>query len=169
MNLLKNELVKKANQLKKKSKSSTDDISTNRASTATLATNNSLNSPNGSDPTVANNSSSSTGYLKPEEKIKRHLIQSIEDWCKKGKENRDQQMVQLNESIDYEIVTDLHSNKTLIKCQCGAISTLGQKDNNFIVSHFSSKIAVYDTKNVRIFSSLGGRILSFVKLTLIHV
>jgi hypothetical protein len=61
-------------------------------------------------------SSSSTDYLKPEEKIKQNLIQSIEDWCTKGTGNKDQQMVQLDESIDYEIVIDLNLNKTLIKC-----------------------------------------------------
>jgi hypothetical protein len=57
MNLLKNSLMKIANQFKKNSKSSTNVITPNNTSTVTLATNNYLNPSNESNPTTANNSS----------------------------------------------------------------------------------------------------------------
>jgi hypothetical protein len=99
------------------------------------------------NPTIAHNSSSSIHISKPEEKIKQDLIRSIDDWCKKANGNKDQQIIQLNDSVDYDIIIDVNLNKTLIKCQCGAISTLGQKDNNFIVSHFFKDCSLwYETR-----------------------
>ena len=70
-----------------------------------------------------------------EEKIKQQIIHSLQAWCKKEKENDSQRVLQFNENIDYEIIIDLDRKKTLIKCQCGSTSTLGQKEDKYLVSN----------------------------------
>ena len=135
LDLLKNELTKKANQFRKNSEPSVHVIASNNLPTTTLSTENCLTPSTESNPTIAHNSSSSIRIPKPEEKIKQDLIRSIDDWCKKENGNKDQQIIQLIDSVDYDIIIDVNLNKTLIKCECGSISTLGQKDKHFIVSH----------------------------------
>ncbi|CAF2750293.1 unnamed protein product [Rotaria sp. Silwood2] len=81
-------------------------------------------------------SASPNNNLTPEEKIKKQIIESLNDWCQKIKENNDQKMFQLKENVDYEIFIDIIGKKVLVKCQCGKTTTLGQKDNTYILSNF---------------------------------
>lgn len=81
-----------------------------------------------------------------EEQIKQHLIESLNIWCRDLKENQNRKISHLTENTDYEIIIDIKGNKALIKCQCGLTSTLGKKDNSYIVSHvFFKKIVEYFT------------------------
>lgn len=130
MNILKSALLKKFNLLKKQSLNTSSDIRPmNNSSTTSSSTNyNTANHTSVSLPTSSLNS---------EDKLKQHLIQSIDDWCKKMNQNKDEKIFHLKENIDYNFLIDLNSNKVLIQCQCGKVSTLGQKDNSYIVSIFS--------------------------------
>ncbi|CAF4035177.1 unnamed protein product [Rotaria sordida] len=139
MNLLKNAIMKKYYQLKKgTSKTPSNILVTNNLSTNSLVSNNSTDSANGCLNTPTNTSSSLNINLKTEEKIKQYLIKSLDEWCEKMKEikNKNQQILHLQENVDYEIVIDINANKVLIRCQCGATATLGQKNNNYILSNY---------------------------------
>ena len=57
------------------------------------------------------------------------------------------EMLELKENVDYNIIIDLDENKALIRCKCGTTTTLGKKDNNFLVSY------MYYLSNVRIIQS----------------
>ncbi|CAF1512852.1 unnamed protein product, partial [Adineta steineri] len=124
MNILQKLLTKKYNQLKKVPKTSSTIVTTN----------NSTNLSNGSSDTSIHSASSSNINLNNEKPIKLYLIQSVNDWCKKLNENehRNQPVLHLEEHIDYEIIIDINLNKVLIKCECGATSTLGRKENTYI-------------------------------------
>ncbi|CAF1314529.1 unnamed protein product [Adineta ricciae] len=71
-----------------------------------------------------------------EENVKIHLINSMKEWCRKTKQDNAQRTLDMVEGTDYEIVVDCTSNKVYIKCQCGKTSTLGQKNNLFILSNY---------------------------------
>ena len=53
------------------------------------------------------------------------------------KEENKKQDFHLKESIDYEIIVNYMVDKASIKYQCGVTTTLEEKSNNYIVSHFS--------------------------------
>ena len=127
MKLLKDALIKKRNELKRKApKTISSIVSTNNTSSIALSAENS------------NRSSSSLVIIsKTEDELKQHLIYLLDEWCIKMKKDSNQQDVQLKEGIDYQIIINFTSSKVLIRCQCGANSTLGQKNNNYIVSYFS--------------------------------
>ncbi|CAF4218138.1 unnamed protein product, partial [Rotaria sp. Silwood2] len=94
-------------------------------------------------------SASPNNNLTPEEKIKQQIIESLNDWCQKMKENNGQKMFQLKENVDYEIFIDIIEKKVLVKCQCGKTTTLGQKDNTYIVSHDESTFRSGDVRAKR--------------------
>ena len=127
MKLVKDALIKKRNELKRKAPKTTSSIvSTNNTSSIALSAENS------------NRSSSSLAIIsKTEDELKQHLIYLLDEWCIKMKKDSTQQAVQLKEGIDYQIIINFTSSKVLIRCQCGANSTLDKKNNNYIVSYFS--------------------------------
>lgn len=143
MSLLKKALMKKSNYLKKNTKSSSQIISTITSSLTTTTNSNAISSDESTASTPINISSSSAANSKTEEKIKQQINHSLEVWCKKERENEGKQVFQFKEGVDYEIIMDLDRNKTVIKCQCGSTSTLGQKDNRYIVSFALLTIVVY--------------------------
>ena len=126
MKLLKDALIKKRNELKRKaSKTTLSIVSTNNTSSIALSAENS------------NRSSSLVIISKTEDELKQHLIYLLDEWCIRMKKDSNQQAVQLKEGIDHQIIINFISSKVLIRCQCGANSMLGQKNNNYIVSYFS--------------------------------
>ena len=101
MNLLKNALRKKCNQLKNDApKTSSHIIITNNSSTTIMATNNTDNSTD-KFPVITTDTSLSSN-LKPEEKIKQYLVNSLNAWCQKTKDgqNGNKQLFYLKENID---------------------------------------------------------------------
>ncbi|CAM2702981.1 unnamed protein product [Rotaria socialis] len=131
MHLLKNALVKLSNQLTRTSKTSSNTVIRNSPSTTNLIANNFNNSANTFSVTSMITSASPNNNLTPEEKLKQQIIESLNDWCQKLKENNGQKMFQLKENVDYEIFIDIIGKKILVKCQCGKTTTLAQKDNTF--------------------------------------
>jgi len=87
-------------------------------------------------------STSSTTGLEADDQIKQHIVHLVNEWCEKMKHKKNQHTFQLKEDLDYDIIVHSISNKVIIKCQCGIKATLGQKDNNFIVSQFSLNIII---------------------------
>jgi len=151
MNILKSSLVKKSNQLKNITSTTS---SYNPVISSSLRTtsfnNNSTSSTDGSTQSLTNIHPSSNVILTTEEQIKQQLIKSLNDWCREMKENQNRQIVQLDANADYEIIIDIKAGKVLIICQCGKSSTLGQKNNTYIVSYvFFSKILDYFTTKGR--------------------
>ncbi|CAF4247099.1 unnamed protein product [Rotaria magnacalcarata] len=124
---------------KQATKTSSNSAITNSPSTIDVIINNSNSSTNMFSDTSMNNSSSSNVNFTTEEKIKRHVIGLLDDWCKRAKENKNknQKIFKLQESVDYEIIVDVIGSKVLIRCQCGTTSTLGQKDNSYIILVFN--------------------------------
>ncbi|CAF4171079.1 unnamed protein product [Rotaria sp. Silwood2] len=135
MNLLKSTLMKKYNALKKDvSKISSNIFLTNNLSVNTLVNNNINTSTDSFVNTSLNSSSSGIIDLKAEDQIKQYLIEALNDWCKKMNQNNinNNKILKLQENIDYEIIVDINGKKVLIRCQCGATSTLGRKENTYI-------------------------------------
>ncbi|UJR12900.1 hypothetical protein I4U23_017074 [Adineta vaga] len=76
----------------------------------------------------SNNLSSSTlSNYGSEDKLKQHLIDLIDDWCKKSEKNKNHSAFYIKQDVDYQSVIDLISNKVVIKCQCVVKSVLGLK------------------------------------------
>ncbi|CAF2124141.1 unnamed protein product [Rotaria magnacalcarata] len=129
MQLLKAALTKKRNELRREmSKPSSNPISTNNTSFTIL-----LNSSNEQSTII---SSSIASNSKSDDEQKQDIINLIDEWCKKMKEENNKQDFHLKESIDYEIVANYMLNKASVKCQCGITATLGIKSNNYILSHY---------------------------------
>jgi len=135
MNILKNSLVKKCKQLKK----ITSTTSSYDATTNSLFNNNSINFTDESVQPRATTHPSLNVILTTEEQIKQHLIKSLNDWCKDMKEIQNREVFQLEANTDYEIIVDIKAKKVLIRCQCGTAATLGQKNDNYLVSYFFFK------------------------------
>jgi len=151
MNILKNSLVKKCNQFKKiTSTTSLSNPVISSSFTTTSFNNNSTSSTDGSTQSLTNTHTSSNVILTTEEQIKQQLIKSLNDWCREMKENQNRQIIQLDANDDYEIIIDIKAGKVLIRCQCGATSTLGKKNNNYIVGYvFFSRMLDYFTAKGR--------------------
>ncbi|CAF1349231.1 unnamed protein product [Rotaria sordida] len=139
MNILTKALLKKYNELKKEaSKISSNITMTNNLSTTALTTTNSVRSSDQSSRILEPISSLSNTSSTAETRIKQHIKQLINDWCKRTieNENSDERHFQLIENRDYEIIIDIVSTKVVIRCECGAVSTLGQKDKNYVLSNY---------------------------------
>ncbi|CAF4342054.1 unnamed protein product, partial [Rotaria magnacalcarata] len=87
VNLLKNTLVKLSKQLKRTSKTSLNTVIRNSPSTTDLIVNNSNNSSNTFSVTSITTSTAPNNNLTPEEKLKQQIIEPLNDWCQKMKEN----------------------------------------------------------------------------------
>lgn len=137
MKLLKSALTKKKNQTEREiTPMSLNQIMTNNTSSNTSFVDNSFNGTFSSEQESTNNTSSINTSSTFEKNIKNHLINALKEWCQKIKQNNNQHNFEIEEGIDYEIIVNSISNKAYIKCQCGKNTTLGQKNNSFIVSHF---------------------------------
>ena len=64
----------------------------------------------------------------------------------KENKNKNKKIFKLQENFDYEIIVDAIGSKVLIECQSDTTSMLGQKDNNYFVSHLFSKIILFYQK-----------------------
>lgn len=134
MSLLRSTLSKKYQEIKKNAKKSL-----NMSTTNTMADNTSIfnNSNISTDiPGSTNTLSSIAAHSSSEETIKQYLVDSLNEWCKRIKQNNNEndQILELNEDVDYQIIIDVNGNKAIIKCKCGTASTLGKKENTYIVS-----------------------------------
>jgi len=150
MILLKNALTKKQKELKKESTRISLNIATNNISSS--STDYSNNSTDLSAQTLVNNSSSSIISSNVKENLKNHVITLLNDWLDKMEQNKNQKNFQIKEGIDYEIIVNSISNKIMIKCQCGINSTLGQKNNKYVVSYFTLNIILFEKHRHRYFS-----------------
>jgi hypothetical protein len=147
MMLLKNALTKKRNDLKKEIPKISSNIMTNNVSSNGSTTDYSSNSTYSSPQQLINNSSSSATSSNSEENLKIHLISLLNDWFDKMEQKKNQKNFQIKEGIDYEIIVNSITNKVFIKCQCGINSTLGQKNNSYVVSHsFHSGVEYHDIR-----------------------
>ncbi|CAF2059632.1 unnamed protein product [Rotaria magnacalcarata] len=108
-------------------KTSPDIVARNNASSIILTTDNLTYSSNSSTQPSINISSSSAVTLTINDEQKQHIIQLLDEWCEKIKEDSNQQHIKLKEGVDYELIIDYMSNKAQIKCQCGTSTTLGKK------------------------------------------
>ncbi|CAF3886684.1 unnamed protein product [Rotaria sp. Silwood1] len=136
MMLLKNALTKKSNELKKETPKIYSNIMANNVTSNSSATDYSSNSTYSSAQQLVKNSSSSATSSNFKENLKIHLINLLNDWVDKMEQNKNQKNFQITEGIDYEIIVNSIVNKVLIKCQCGIISTLGQKNNSYVLSNY---------------------------------
>ena len=134
MMLLKNALTKKQNELKKKSTRISLNIATNNTTSNSSSTDYYNNSTDLSAQTLPNNSSSSIISSNVEENLKNHVITLLNDWLDKMEQNKQQKNFEIKEGVDYEITVNSISKKIMIKCQCGINSTLGRKNNKYVVS-----------------------------------
>ncbi|CAM4819730.1 unnamed protein product [Rotaria magnacalcarata] len=108
-------------------KTSPDIVARNNASSIILTTDNLTYSSNSSTQPSINISSSSAVTLTINDEQKQHIIQLLDEWREKIKEDSNQQHIKLKEGVDYELIVDYMPNKALIKCQCGTSTTLGKK------------------------------------------
>ncbi|CAF2930389.1 unnamed protein product [Rotaria sp. Silwood2] len=137
MKLLKNALIKKRNQLRKEpSKTSTDSVAINNTPSIILTAENLTCSSNSSTQSQINISSSSAVTLTINDEQKQHIIHLLDEWCEKIKEDNNEQHIKLKEGVDYELIVNYMPNKTLIKCRCGTNTTLGKKNNSYILSNY---------------------------------
>ncbi|CAF3952745.1 unnamed protein product [Rotaria sp. Silwood2] len=117
MTLLKSALIKKKNELKKGTKQMCSNIyMSNNTSYISSATNYSTPFIHSSIQQSENNSSSSATSSNFEENLKKHLINTLNDWLNKRKQNKNEQDYQIKEGIDYEIIVNSIDNKVLIRC-----------------------------------------------------
>ncbi|CAM4796194.1 unnamed protein product [Rotaria magnacalcarata] len=134
MKLLKNVLIKKRNQFRREPpKTSPDMVAINNTSSIILTADNLTYSLNSSTQPSINISSSPAVIVTINDEQKQHIIHLLDEWCDKIKEDNNQQRIKVKEDVDYELIVDYMSNKALIKCQCGISTTLGQKNNGYIV------------------------------------
>ncbi|CAF4070154.1 unnamed protein product [Rotaria sp. Silwood2] len=137
MKLLKNALTKKRNQFRRESsKTAPDIVAINNTPSIILTAENLTYSSNSFAQPPVNISSSSAVTLNINDEQKQHIIHLLNEWCEKIKEDSSQQHIKLKEGVDYELIVDCMSNKALIKCQCGTSTTLGKKNNIYILSNF---------------------------------
>ncbi|CAF1051010.1 unnamed protein product [Rotaria magnacalcarata] len=105
------------------------------------------NSINSSTDVYVNTSfdTSSSGIinLQAEQQIKPYRIEALKDWSKKMNENNDKNknILKLQENTDYEIIVDINGNKVLIRYECGATSTLVRKENTYLLSNYLRHLA----------------------------
>ncbi|CAF3346531.1 unnamed protein product [Rotaria sp. Silwood2] len=138
MILLKNALIKKQNELKKKTKKMSSNIPMpNNIFSMNSTTNYSTISVCSSVNKAVDNSSLFATNSNFEENLKKNIINSLYDWLKKNDQSKNQQNYQIKEGIDYEIIVNSVDNKVLIRCQCGINYTLGHKDNNYLLSNYT--------------------------------
>jgi hypothetical protein len=144
MMLLKKALTKNQKESKKESTNISLNTATNNIPSNSSSTDYSNNSTGLSAQTLVNNSSSSIINSNVEENIKNHVITLLNDWLNKMEQNKHQKNFQIKEGIDYEIIANSNSNKVMINCQCGVNSTLGQKNNKYVVSYFTLSIILFE-------------------------
>lgn len=136
MNILKNLLLKKREEETKASRKhfSTVLAQTPKSSSIDLSKGNSAVStpPCINDPCEPSIPPSATAQATNE--CKQRIIHLVNEWCAKVVEDEHQSVFHLEEGLDYEVLITFSPDKAFIQCKCGSRSTLGQKNENYIVS-----------------------------------
>ena len=136
MSILKQLLLKKREEEAKISRKhfSTMLVQTAKSSSTDLSKNNSAVStlPNVNDSCEPSISPSATAQSTNESK--QRIIHLVNEWCAKVIEDEHQSDFHLEEGVDYEVLITFSPDKAFIECKCGSRSTLGQKNENYIVS-----------------------------------